>query len=750
MLGSSSGGVRKGDMKTELRVRREGFRFLPSGAWPRSVALLAALAAAPIAVAQEEEEGQEGQEGQEAQVADDATTPDAPVYETVVVAARSPDDPFRSDRSVTTVDTRSLAEQAPRTTPEALWEAPGVFVQQTNHGGGSPILRGMVGPQNLILVDGVRLNNSVYRTGPVQYLNLVDAMSLERIEVLRGPGSVLYGSDAMGGVLRLFPMGSLWRDAAGTEIVGRVSGIGGSADNQRSGHARLGVAHGGLRALVGATLRRFGDLEAGPDVGRQIYTGYDQDSASARLAYRVQDGVLAGWTVTTAWLWTRLSDAGRTDKLYDAHSLSMYDNDDQLAYLRLSAPLPAIDSDAELTLSYQGFFERKDTIALRDDLVTEVSTTRDETWADTIGLDLQWTTRLIENRLRLLGGGMWYRDRVDAERWFRRAEAPFAARPDPGFPPGSTYDNYGAWLVAEGEPWVGDGGHELRLALGYRLHGMVGQAPARGELPAVDESYLGHVFLGSVRYAWADRLTAAATFSQGFRAPNLSEAVLLGDTGKYFHIPNPDLGPEAADVIELLARGRVWRLTLGAAGYVSLLHDLIRREPTTWRGATEVGGKPVAWDVNGGEGTLWGVEAEAELELPAGFSLSGSLAWAWGEEKLDDGSAVPLTRIPPLFGRAAARWASPWAGPLRGFAELYVLAAGKQDRLSPEDEADARIPEGGTPGWTTLNLRAGVEAAGDLRVTLDARNLLDETYKYHGSGVYGPGASVVLSVTAEL
>ena len=289
-----------------------------------------------------------------------------------------------------------------------------------------------------------------------------------------------------------------------------------------------------------------------------------------------------------------------------------------------------------------------------------------------------------------------------------------------------------------------------RPSAGYRLHGMAGTAPARDELPEVDESYLGHVGLGSVRYVWADRLTAAATFSQGFRALNLSEAVLLGDTGKYFHIPNPDLGPERSDTVEVLVRGRVWRLTLGASSYVSMLHDLLRREETAWLGAGEVGGKPVAWDVNGGEGLLWGVEAEAALEIGWGLSLAGNLSWTWGEEELPEGGTMPLTRIPPLFGRVGLRWDSSRAGPVRGFLEAYVVAAGAQDRLSAEDEKDSRIPEGGTPGWWTLNLRGGLEAPAGLRLTLDARNLVDETYKYHGSGTYGPGASGVLSLSAGL
>jgi hypothetical protein len=115
-----------------------------------------------------------------AETGDGATLPTTPVtdepegetdleYEAVVVARREPEDPFLSSRSVSRIGASELSERMPRTMPEALWDAPGAFVQQTNHGGGSPILRGLVGPQVLLLIDGVRLNNSVFRTGPVQY-----------------------------------------------------------------------------------------------------------------------------------------------------------------------------------------------------------------------------------------------------------------------------------------------------------------------------------------------------------------------------------------------------------------------------------------------------------------------------------------------------------------------------------------------------------------------------------------------------
>ncbi len=277
---------------------------------------------------------------------------------------------------------------------------------------------------------------------------------------------------------------------------------------------------------------------------------------------------------------------------------------------------------------------------------------------------------------------------------------------------------------------------------------MVGSAPASGELPEVEFTHMGHVFLGSVQYLYGDDFNLAFTFSQGFRAPNLNEAVMLGDTGKYFHIPNPDLGPERSNTFELLVRGRLWRLTFGGAAYVSVLHDLVRREETLWEGEAEVGGKDVAWNVNGGEGLLWGVETEIRLDIGWGLSVAGALTYTWGEERIDDGGNVPLSRIPPLFGQISLRYDHRSGRRWSAFVETFVRAAGRQDRLSPEDERDVRIPEGGTPGWWTWNLRAGVTAYERFSLRISADNLLDEPYKYHGSGLYAAGASFLVS--AEL
>jgi len=676
-----------------------------------------------------------------------------PEFGQVVVGKRVPEPPFLSDRSMSVLKQENLQQCGPRTTPEALWDAPGVFVQQTNHGGGAPILRGMIGPQNLILVDGVRLNNSTFRTGPIQYLNLLDPLSLDRLEVLRGPGSVLYGSDAMGGVVQAFPLAARdFRASQGVDGGAHALLSYASANKGRALHAHGDLGYGGFSALAGVTYRLLDDLSGGRGIGEQPHSGYDNWASLGRVTYRLPGDTFAGWSVSAAYLVSRIMGAGRTDKLWDKHSLQIYDNDDHLLYGRLHMRIAPLSTSGDLTISFQHMFERKDNITVGDDYITEVKTTRDETTVDTLGLDLQLITRLKKYRLRFLYGGMFYRDWVGALRQKRTIGSAWNDSAEANYPSGSTYDNYGGFLMLEWDPLHSEAGHVLRLGAGYRLHGMAGNGPATSSLPEVNISDLGHVFLGSVKYMYQEKGVVAFTFSQGFRAPNLNEAVMLGDTGKFFHIPNDGLSPERLDTLELLARGKLWRITAGLSGYVSFLHDLIKREKITdaatlKRWIPEAGGKDIWWNINGGDGLLWGVEGQLGMDLGLGLSLAGSITQTWGEEHGTGGAEdIPLSRIPPLYGQIKLRYDTRQYSAWAGFIETYVRAAAPQERLSKEDEADTRIPAGGTPGWWTWNVRAGATILDHLRLGLEVENLLDADYKLHGSGVYGAGTNAKLTL----
>ncbi len=671
-------------------------------------------------------------------------------YQSVVTAKRSPEDPFRSGRSLTVVGRRELRERAPRSLPEALWDSAGVFVQQTNHGGGSPILRGMVGPQVLILVDGVRLNNSVYRTGPVQYLNLIDPYSIDRIEVLRGPGSVLYGSDAMGGVIQVFgakPDTSGGRD--GFHFGGRALQRFSSAELGLVNHVRAEVGYNGFGVLGGWTLKSLSNMTGGRGVGEQSYSGYNHWSAMGAVEQRIQGGLLSGWKVRMGYLLARIHNAGRTDKLYTKNSLQMYDNFDDLVYGQIHARFRPLRTRGRLILSYQRFFERKDSSLVADDFATVMESTRDETQVHTLGADLQLRSLLWGRRLQLQYGGMWYHDNVGSSRQFRSAGDSWARLDSLPYPDGSSYHNWGAHALVTGVP-VRAKGHELHLTAGYRLHGMRGEAPSQLSLPAVSFSHVGHVAHGSVRYIYRDRAVLAATFSQGFRAPNLFEAVMLGDSGQFFHVPNADLGPERSDTMELLFRGRFGRVRFGYTFYATLLHSLIKRDFTTYDGQTEVGGKPVTWNVNAGRGLMFGMASTLKIRMGRGFSLGGHLTYTWGEQWVDDGMDLPLRLVPPLFGGARLRYDMPAFGKIRGYAQTSIRGAGKQSRLSPEDIKDSRIPDGGTEGWAVWNLRVGAHINRHVRVTLAVDNLTNNKYRYHGSGLWAPGTNVMLTAEGDL
>lgn len=121
---------------------------------------------------------------------------------TLVTAFRQPRTAVHSADDFKSIDASSIRQRESKNPAEALREE-GIAVQKTGHGGGSAILRGLSSNRILILVDGIRLNNALYRLGNHQYLTTVDANTLERMEVVHGPGSVLFGSDALGGTINL-------------------------------------------------------------------------------------------------------------------------------------------------------------------------------------------------------------------------------------------------------------------------------------------------------------------------------------------------------------------------------------------------------------------------------------------------------------------------------------------------------------------------------------------------------------------
>jgi outer membrane cobalamin receptor len=192
--------------------------------------------------------------------------------------------------STATLSKTYINNYQPRTTPEALMGLNGVFVQKTNHGGGSPFLRGLTGNQTLILIDGIRLNNSTFRYGPNQYLNTIDAYSINKIEVAKGTGSVQYGSDAIGGVLQVFTREPNFSSNSG-KWSGRAAAKYMTGDMEKTVRVEGTYSSKKTATTIGATYRSFGDLIGGDTTGRQSASGYKEFAFDAKSRLLLQPGV---------------------------------------------------------------------------------------------------------------------------------------------------------------------------------------------------------------------------------------------------------------------------------------------------------------------------------------------------------------------------------------------------------------------------------------------------------------------------
>lgn len=686
----------------------------------------------------------------------------SPFGEIVISASRAKEEPFFSDRSIGVITGKGIAERAPRTVPEALRETPGVFVQHTNHGGGSPIIRGLVGPQVLILVDGIRLNNSVFRTGPLQYLNFLDPYNVDRLEIVRGPGSVLYGSDALGGVINavtIKPGDRRFKKGAG--VNGRAFAKFGSANMEKTGHLLLDVGYDWFGANAVVTYKNFEDLKGGGSVGEQPYTAYDQLNASGKIIIRPSDGMMKDCRFALGYSLSRMFDVGRAEKIIALNntpnwaeeldvspSFNKYNNSHDLVYGKAHFRLKMIKTSVDVTFSHQRLFEEKNTIKLNDARSLELENERDRITVNTIGGEAQFTTRLLSDKLRFIYGIEFSQDEVDSSRRKKDIDSNMEWLPgnETPFPNGSIYHLFGAYLLSRGEIFPGDWDFGLRLTAGYRIQEIGGGADKRADAPEINYSSISHVFMAGVQGSYRDKVMTAFTWSQGFRAPNLKESVYVGDTGDYYHIANDDLGPERSDTFEWLARFNVWNFSGSASAYLTLLSDIIDRQDATHNGKTEWMGKNVVKNANIGEGLIYGAEGSLSYKIGWGLSMHCSMAYTYGEVKQANGEFAPYSKIPPLFGMGKFRWESETSGDYQGFAEAYTFFASKQDRLSPKDKEDPRIPKGGTPGWATLNLRGGLDLFDHFRMSLTLENLTDEKYKYHASGVYSAGRSVISSV----
>ncbi len=182
----------------------------------------------------------------------------------VVVSASRFEEPKRDvPEHIDIIDRRAITLLDQQTTPDVLQNSGALFVQRSQMGGGSPVIRGFEASRVLLVVDGVRMNNAIYRTGHLQDLMAIDPNALDRIEVISGPGSVVYGSDALGGVIHLLTRTPRFSDSIGFMVNGGAMLRTSTANNELSANATVELRGPKVTSLTSITASDFGDLRSG-------------------------------------------------------------------------------------------------------------------------------------------------------------------------------------------------------------------------------------------------------------------------------------------------------------------------------------------------------------------------------------------------------------------------------------------------------------------------------------------------------
>lgn len=633
-----------------------------------------------------------------------------------ITSSRSPAGSLTSPAAMSILEQATLEENQARSMAEALIGVPGVWMQKTNHGGGSPFVRGLTGNQTLLMIDGIRMNNATYRYGPNQYLNTVDPASLSRVEVMRGQGSVQYGTDALGGTVNLLTQQLTFAED-GISVSGRISGKYLGYNMERSGRASVNVSGKKIAFSGGVSYKDFGDLVAGGELGTLAPSAYEERDLDAKLQWFVAPQ----HKLTLLYQQVVQTGVDRYDQVAQ-RGYQIYRFDPQirkLAYLRLENFIdkPWLDK-IQTTVSWQRSEETR--IKQWPIFLTQFI---DQDNINTLGTSVEAISHF--GPWSMTSGIEWYADQVGSRTIIKPLFSSGRKTVRGLYPDGSTATQAGLFSLHTYER----GRWQLNAGLRLNTFQLEASDETFGEL-----SVSPTALVGNAAFIWKLNRSSSLILSanSGFRAPNINDLSSFGSFDSGIEVPSPDLQPERSLTYEIGYKKAGDFISWELFAYHTDLLNLITRTPSRWEGREFFNGERVYKKVNLESAFLRGAEANIRYRPAPGLSVDGSLIYTYGA----DADGNPLRRIPPVNGRVLLRYErNNWWG------KAELLFAGAQTRLSAGDIDDHRIAEGGTPGWTVINLRGGYDwKQVSLRVGLE--NLLDEAYRIHGSGVDGMGRNL--------
>jgi hemoglobin/transferrin/lactoferrin receptor protein len=643
--------------------------------------------------------------------------------ELVIIGQRYHSEQLKRPEAISVIPAKSLQYQSAMSMPDAMMNMPGLWIQKTNHGGGSPFIRGLTGYQTLIMIDGIRLNNGIFRSGPNQYLNTIDPLIINRIEVLRGTGSVQYGTDAIGGTVFLTTKNPVFSES-GFKISGQAYANWMSHDMEKTGRGELTLSGKKIAVAGGFTYKNLGDIRAGGDLGRLQHTGYDDYSGDINGHFKLNGQS----EINIAYQHHKQLDVPLYHKInpgtYTQYSFDPQQRD--LGFIRYKSEFNSpVFSEFSATLSVQHSSEtrkkQKSGKRIRKDETDKVLT-----W----GFVLENTSRPGQNWL-ISSGIETYYDHVNSHACEIHLQSDSETSLRGLYPDNSTLLNMSFFTL-----------HEISLrrltintGLRYNYFRLNVEDDEFGKTTVDPQALVGNMAL---TYRLFERTYLSAITNTAFRTPNINDVSSFGIADFRYEIPNYNLKPEKSTNVEIGLKTQQAPFSFSFHVYRNELTDLITNVTSTYHGQDSIDGYRVYKRKNANKALLRGFEAEAGLKFSKQLKLNTFLMYTLGDNISAD---EPMRRIPPEFGSTRLVYK-----PFKQFMlTMEWLYAGKQDRLSSGDKADSRITEEGTPAWNAAHVTASYQAK-KFHVNIGLYNIFDKAYRLHGSGVDAPGRSFWVAV----
>ncbi len=707
---------------------------------------------------------------------------DKTLSEIVITASKSKQNRSEVPYLIETIGQKEIKQLNAYNSAQLLESSGKAFVQMSQFGGGSPILRGFEANRVLLVVDGIRLNNAIYRSGHLQDIMTIDVNQLKTTEILYGPSSLLYGSDAIGGVIHLMTKSPKFLKEGDKSFNAELGSRYSSAMNERTGTIEFEYSGKNVANLTAFSYSSFGDLVSGKnknpfdstqwlrnqyvtqingldtmvnneDPYKQVNSGYSQYNLLNKFIYT--PGLKTQLSLNVQY--SNTSNIPRFDRLTQIKNgvfrFAEWNYGPQKRLL-VSPNFEYYPYHGHLfdKISFRPYYQ---TIT-QERITRGYRQTRRFTQTENVkvaGLNIDLSKSISSGLTHLAGLDYSFNDVKSVATELdiiNNVKIPAVTRYPPGKNTTHDFALYSKWLYKLNN-WTFDGGIRYQYRILKSRVGDVSFYPVL--IPDFEQKNGAFAFNLGTTYALTSSNILKLGFSRGFRAPNLD------DVGKIFDssignviVPSPEAKPETANSIEFTWENKGAAHSFYITPFTTYLQDAVIISPGTFNGSDSIVFQGTLSKVqvitNAAKANVYGIQAGFSIKLNAVINLSGNISYTKGVYQANNNlPEVPMDHIPPIFGSIKLGYEKKRIN--AGFLTLFNCRKKLKDySTSGEDNLIQATPDG-IPAWVIGNLYASY-AFDHVNLGLGIDNILNTHFRTFASGINAPGRNFKVSLRYSL